>query len=77
MLNPLEKKILKRIAEAQLITRGELQKHLENNGSGSSAAAIDNATENMARMSLISTVRPIGSTCFVITKKGAQMLQEI
>ena len=75
MLTPIEKKILKKISEAQLISRQDLKKFLQANGGGHDA--VDIITSNLVKKSLLTEVRPIGSTCYVITQKGTQILDEL
>ena len=75
MLSPSEKKILKKIAEIQLITRPDLKKFLQN--SGGSADSIDIITNSLVKKSLVSEINPVGSTCYVITQRGNKMLEEL
>jgi len=75
MLSPSEKKILKKIAEIQLITRPDLKKFLQN--SGGSADSIDIITKSLVKKSLVSEINPVGSTCYVITQRGNKMLEEL
>ena len=74
MLSSIEKKILKKVAESQLITRPELKKFLQANGGGENA--IDTVTRNLVDKNLLAAINPIGSTCYVITQKGSRMLDE-
>ena len=78
MLNPTEKNILRKIAEMQLISKQELARHLESNGSAGRdiAAVVQNVTKRLMEHRLISTIAPVGSTCYIITQKGAQYLKE-
>ncbi len=75
MLSSIEKKILKKVAENQLITRPELKKYLQSNGGG--ADAVDIVTRNLVQRNLLAEINPIGSTCYVITQKGNRLLDEI
>ena len=75
MLTPVEKKVLKRIAEMQLVSRADLKRFMQTNGGGENA--VDTVTQNLVKRNLLSEVRPIGSTCYVITQKGNQMLEEL
>ena len=75
MLSISEKKILKKIAESQLISRPDLKKFLQTNGG--SADSIDIVTKNLVKKSLVSEINPVGSTCYVITQLGNKMLQEL
>ncbi len=75
MLSSSEKKILKKIAESQLITRPDLKRFLQT--SGSSADSIDIVTQSLVKKSLVSEINPVGSTCYVITQKGNRMIEEL
>jgi predicted transcriptional regulator len=75
MLSPVERKVLKRIAEMQLVSRNDLKRYMQSNGGGENA--VDTVTQNLVKKSLLTEVRPIGSTCYVITQKGNQMLEEL
>ncbi|MBI2075644.1 MAG: hypothetical protein HYT72_00160 [Candidatus Aenigmarchaeota archaeon] len=78
MLTPAEAKVLKKISEMNLITKHELKKFLNDNGSGRDINAIlESATKGLMEKNLVSTINPVGSTCFVITKKGSRMLQDM
>ena len=78
MLTPAEAKILKKISEMNLITKYELKRFLNDNGSGRDINAIlESATKGLTEKNLVSTINPVGSTCFVITKKGSRMLQDM
>ena len=75
MLSSIEKKILKKVGENQLITRPELKKFLQANGGGENA--VDTVTNNLIQKNLLTAINPIGSTCYVITQKGTRMLDEL
>lgn len=78
MLTPAEAKILKKISEMNLITKYELKRFLNDNGSGRDINAIlESATKGLMEKDLVSSINPVGSTCFVITKKGSRMLQDM
>ena len=78
MLTPAESKILKKISEMNLITKYELKRFLNDNGSGRDINAIlESATKGLMEKDLVSSINPVGSTCFVITKKGSRMLQDM
>lgn len=78
MLTPAEAKILKKIFEMNLVTKHELKKFLNDNGSGRDINAIlESATKGLMEKNLVSIINPVGSTCFVITKKGSRMLQDM
>ena len=72
MLNKLEKKILAQIGDAQLITRTELFKKINSNNK----TAVENATKTLVDMELLTTINPVGATCYVITQKGTRMLRD-
>jgi hypothetical protein len=75
MLSPAEKKVLKKVAEAQLISRQDLKRFMQSNGGGQDA--VDTVTGNLVKRNLLSEVRPIGSACYVVTQKGSQILDEL
>ncbi|MBI2971179.1 MAG: hypothetical protein HYY37_02025 [Candidatus Aenigmarchaeota archaeon] len=77
-LSKTEKKILQLIAEQSLITKLEMKRHLRGDGIGESSLGevVDTVTRNLIDKKLIASLRPLGSTCFVITQRGSQMLQE-
>lgn len=78
-LTPAEEKLLKKIGESQLITKGELHEYMrENNGANISdiSKILDSATRSLMEKELVSAINPIGSTCYIITKMGAKFLRE-
>lgn len=75
MLNQLEMKILKMVAENQLVTKPELVKML-NGSSNSSVSSIESAASNLVKKRLLTVISPIGSTCYVITQSGVKLLQD-
>ena len=75
MLTSIEKKILKKVAEHQLITRPELKRYLQANGGGENA--VDSVTRNLIQKNFLTEINPIGSTCYVITQKGSRMLDDL
>lgn len=74
MLNPNELKIMRKIAEQELITKIELKKFLQANGSD---AGLDSITKNLLQKNYITTVNMVGSTCYIITKNGSQLIKEL
>jgi len=79
MLNKLEKDILKKVAENQLITKTELRRFLETNGSSEKdmSPVVDTITRRLAEQRYISAINPVGSTCYIITQKGNQFLKDL
>lgn len=75
MLSAIEKKILRKVSDNQLITRPDLKKFLQNNGGGENA--VDTVTKNLVQKNLLAEINPIGSTCYVITQKGSRLLDEL
>ena len=75
MLTTIERKILKKVAESQLISRPDLKKYLQANGGGENA--VDTVTKNLIQKNLLTEINPIGSTCYVITQKGTRILDEM
>jgi hypothetical protein len=74
MMNPGELKIMKKIAEQELITKIELKKFLQ---AGGSDAGLDSITKSLLQKNYITTVNMVGSTCYIITKNGAQVIKEM
>ena len=79
MINGTEGKVLKKIVELNLATKTELKDIMKKEGNGNSdiGSVIDNVTTNLIGKGLIATINPIGSTCYVITRKGNKLLQDI
>ncbi len=78
MLSPAEEKILKRIAERNIITKIELKEFLRaNGGSGNITSLVDMACSSLMGKNLIFTINPVGSTCYVITQRGAKIINEM
>ncbi len=79
MINALERNVLKKIAENQLITKIELRRFLETNGSSGRdlSSVVDNVTKRLADQKYISSISPVGSTCYIITQKGNQFLRDL
>lgn len=79
MLNNMEKNVLKKIAENQLITKPELRKFLETNGSSGRdlSSVVDSVTKRLTEQKYISSLSPVGSTCYIITQKGTQFLKDL
>lgn len=75
MLNQLEKRILKIVAESQLLTKPELVRVLNGNADGSTST-VETAARNLVNKKLLTSISPIGSTCYVITQKGIRLLQD-
>jgi chromosome segregation and condensation protein ScpB len=73
-MNPTELKILKKVASSQLVTKEELRKFLRDNGH---EVNVNTAVKTLVTKQYLNEVRPIGSTCFVITQKGARVLKEM
>lgn len=78
MLTPAEERVLKKIAEQNLITKIELKEYLRNNvGSGNVASLLETACHGLMSKNLISVINPVGSTCFVITQRGTKLLKDL
>ena len=77
-LTDIEEKMLRKIAKSELITKHELKNFLRENGNSDSAhVVVDSATKSLLEKALISTITPLGSTCFIITQKGNKLLNEL
>jgi hypothetical protein len=75
-----EEKLLKKISEAQLITKSELREFMGKEGKlgGKDASGLlDIAAKQLMDKDLVSIINPIGSTCYIITKQGATVLKDM
>ena len=78
IMSETEKNLLKKIAESNLITKYELKKYLESTGNVKDASsAIESITRRLMDQKLVSAISPVGSTCYIITQKGSQMIKEM
>jgi predicted transcriptional regulator len=79
MLNQIERNILKKIAETQLISKPELRRFLETNGNSGNdmTAVVDTITRRLVEQNFISSINPVGSTCYLITQRGTQFLRDM
>ena len=79
MINGTEGKLLRKIAEMSLATKTELKDIMKKEGNGRSdtGSVVETATNNLIEKGLIATINPIGSSCFVITRKGSKLLHEL
>lgn len=69
MLTPGELKVLKKIGECHVINKQELVKNMD-----TETAAIEAVVKSLLQKNCITTVSPVGSKCFIITKDGLQAL---
>lgn len=77
-LSPAEEKVLKKIAELNVITKNELRTFLSENGTSKNADAVLNtAIKNLEQKKLIGMISPVGSTCYVITQHGTRYLRDM
>lgn len=79
-LTPAEEKLLKKIGEAQLITKTELREFMRKNNGASGkdvTGVLDTVTRGLVEKDLVSVINPVGSTCYLITKGGAKRLRDI
>ena len=74
-LTSTEEKVLKKIAEMNLVTRQELKKFLKDNGSSENGNTVDVITRSLIDKKLVTAINPIGSTCYIITQNGNRLLQ--
>ncbi|MBI4014358.1 MAG: hypothetical protein HY365_00195 [Candidatus Aenigmarchaeota archaeon] len=76
-LTPAEEKLLKKIGEAQLITKNELREFMRTRtSSGNAASILDVAARSLVEKDLVSVINPVGSTCYLITKGGSKLLRD-
>ena len=73
-ITKIEEKILRKIGETKVTTKIELKKILSN---PENASVIDSATKDLIEKDLITEINPIGSTCFIITRKGNRLLRDL
>jgi len=73
MLSKTERDILKKISESQLISRTELVRSLDLDKDTN----IDSVTRRLIERKLIASIAPVGSTCYIITQHGSQLLREL
>ncbi len=78
-LSQSERNVLKKIAENHLLTKIELKKFLETNGSSGNdlTSVADSITRRLMEQKLVTAISPVGSTCYIITQRGTQMLKEL
>ncbi|MCD6216068.1 MAG: hypothetical protein J7J92_03280 [Candidatus Aenigmarchaeota archaeon] len=76
-LNSIEREILEKIAQNQLITKMELIKFLKNEKKVANAKGVlDSAIKSLSSNGFINIINPIGATCLVITQDGSKVLEE-
>ena len=76
-LNSIEREILEKIAQNQLITKMELIKFLKNEKKVANPKGILNsAIKSLSSNGFINIINPIGATCLVITQDGSKVLEE-
>ena len=78
-LSQAERNVLKKIADNQLMTKIEVRKFLEANGSSCKdlSSVVDSITRKLIEQKYVTSVSPVGSTCYIITQRGSQLLKEI
>jgi hypothetical protein len=81
-LSKMEQKILKKVSDSQLITKMELKNFLQNDGlSGREAKdvsqIVDSTAKGLIDKKLLTAISPVGSTCYIITQKGARLLSDM
>ncbi|MFH0832137.1 MAG: hypothetical protein V1900_00225 [Candidatus Aenigmatarchaeota archaeon] len=78
-LTKIEEKLLRKIGESSLVTKNELKKIIKDDGNAGKDlnVIIDSATRGLIEKNLVTTINPIGSTCYIITKNGSRALQDM
>ena len=81
-LSKIEEKILKKVAESQLITKMELKTFLKSNGASEKEGkdltqVVDSATKGLIEKQFLTAISPVGSTCYIITQKGTRILHDM
>lgn len=75
MKEDLELKILKMIAKKHLLTKTDLIKFLEENGVDEDPkTVVESITKSLMQKQYITSIEPIGSTCYMITREGTKFL---
>lgn len=77
MLSDVELKLLKKISESNIITKGELVSFLEGDGIANPKNAVDSAVRSLHAQGLVNSINPIGASCVVITQNGAKALGKV
>ncbi len=75
-MSAMEKKMLEKLAQAQLMSKSDLKSFFRENGS-SSTTIFETTLKNLASKAYISPIMPLGSTSFVITQKGLKVLESL
>lgn len=73
-ITKIEEKILKKIGETKVTTKIELKSIFSN---PENTTIIDSVTKGLIEKELIASINPLGSTCFIITRKGNQLLKDL
>jgi len=77
-ISKLEMKILKKVAESQLITKAELRNFLKDGPDARDLGqVVDSATKGLIDKRLLTAISPVGSTCYIITQQGTRLLNEM
>jgi hypothetical protein len=81
-LSKLEQKILKKVSDSQLITKSELKNFLQNDGlsgreSKDVSQIVDSTAKGLIDKKLLTAISPVGSTCYIITQRGARLLSDM
>ena len=71
MLTSGELKILRTIGERHVISKRELEKMLEGDAT---FPLIDTVVKSLLQKEFITTINPVGTKCFAITKYGLQAI---
>lgn len=76
-LTLIERELLEKVNQNQLITRIELFKFLKNEKKvGNPKGVLESAIKSLYASGFINIINPIGSTCLVITQDGSKLLDE-
>lgn len=78
-LNQIEKKVLKKIGENHLMTKIELKNFLKPGGGSDRDASnlVDTVTRSLIDKKLLTSINPVGSTCYLITQTGNRLLDDM
>ncbi|OYT56363.1 MAG: hypothetical protein B6U68_03555 [Candidatus Aenigmarchaeota archaeon ex4484_14] len=75
MESDIETKILEKLSKSKLITKQELIRFLQTDGSRITKPEINSAVRNLLNMGYINQINPVGSSCLVITQEGSKAIQ--
>ncbi len=78
-LNQVEKKVLRKVAENNLMTKIELRSFLKGSGNSDRDVSnlVDTVTRSLVEKKLLTAISPVGSTCYLITQTGTRVIDDM